>query len=250
MGELIRYYRTIHGYSQKDLAHHLHVTVSAVSSWERGQTKPNIDIVAKLAKSMNITLDEFFTIQLNENKEFYSINDELDLERAYFKITQFQLNRDEKSLKIQFTARGLTLYEEFIDDSLRVYIEQRSDTLDPTATIIEESDTYTSKMSPELSNFPIRAKIYTITKWFELKAITSIIIRIQFNGQTVKIKVPETFMNSIGYGLQLTPQNQKMFKTILRSESFTEFLEFYANAQGFDALRKFILNYYVQLTHE
>ena len=250
MGELIRYYRTIHGYSQKDLAQHLHVTVSAVSSWERGHTKPNIDIAAKLAKSMNITLDEFFTVQLNENREFYSINDELDLERAYFKISQFHLNRDERTLKIQLTARGLTLYEEFIDDSLRVYIEQKNQTLDPAWTIIEESDTYTSKMSPELSHFPIRAKIYTITKQYDLQAITGIIIRIQFNGQTVKIKVSETFMNSIGYGLKMTPQNQKMFKTILRSESFTEFLEFYANAEGFDALRQFILNYYVQLINE
>ena len=248
MGELIRYYRTINGYSQKDLANHLHVTVSAVSSWERGNTKPNIDIALKLANSMHITLDEFFTVQLIKENEYYGINDELNLERAYFKVSQFVLDRSTQSLKIQFTVRGLTLYEDFIDDNLRVYVETRNDQLDPTHTLIEEAKSYTLKMSPELEQFPIQAKIYTVTKHYQLKAITGLVFRIQFNGQTVKVKVPQAFMDGIGYGSTINASNKKKFEAILNSDAFTDFLEFYACSRGFDALRVFILNYYQLLT--
>jgi hypothetical protein len=43
IGELIYYYRLVKNYSQNDLANALNVTVSAVSSWERGVNKPGVE---------------------------------------------------------------------------------------------------------------------------------------------------------------------------------------------------------------
>ena len=45
IGELIYYYRLIHNYTQADLAKKLNITISAVSSWERGINKPAVDNV-------------------------------------------------------------------------------------------------------------------------------------------------------------------------------------------------------------
>ncbi|MCD8209761.1 MAG: helix-turn-helix domain-containing protein [Coprobacillus sp.] len=61
IGERIQYYRKLHNLSQSDLASQLYVTTQAVSKWETGNSEPDLDTVAKLAKIFNVTIDDLYS---------------------------------------------------------------------------------------------------------------------------------------------------------------------------------------------
>lgn len=65
LGQVIKQYRVERNLSQADLAHDLDVTISAVSTWERGISKPGIDVLYQLAQGMNISLDDLLTSTTN-----------------------------------------------------------------------------------------------------------------------------------------------------------------------------------------
>ena len=54
----IREARTALGMTQEQLAKAVGVTQAAVTQWENGSTHPSFKILAKLAKTLQITVDE------------------------------------------------------------------------------------------------------------------------------------------------------------------------------------------------
>ena len=58
MGERIRSLRTALGMTQGDLAEKMNVTDKAVSKWERGLSRPDIDSLPKLAETLGTTVQE------------------------------------------------------------------------------------------------------------------------------------------------------------------------------------------------
>ena len=44
--------------TQKQIANQLGVVESCYANWEQGRTEPNIDLLRKLSKILNISLDE------------------------------------------------------------------------------------------------------------------------------------------------------------------------------------------------
>lgn len=69
----IRHYREKIGIEQKELAKRLSVPASAVSNWETGFSKPNLNIICSICDALNITLYELFDIdnplfRLSENE--------------------------------------------------------------------------------------------------------------------------------------------------------------------------------------
>ena len=44
--------------TQKQVSLHLGVVESCYANWEQGRTEPNIDMLRKLAKLFNVTIDE------------------------------------------------------------------------------------------------------------------------------------------------------------------------------------------------
>ena len=57
-GKFIKEIRKKHNLTQKQLADKYHVTYHAVSKWETGETFPDIQLLAPLAKELNVTVDE------------------------------------------------------------------------------------------------------------------------------------------------------------------------------------------------
>lgn len=53
----LRQLRKARGYSQKDLAEKLGVTIAAVSKWETGYTEPSIDVINNLCAVLGSTAD-------------------------------------------------------------------------------------------------------------------------------------------------------------------------------------------------
>ena len=58
IGERIRALRTALGMTQGDLAKKMNVTDKAVSKWERGLSRPDIDSIPKLAEVLGTTVEE------------------------------------------------------------------------------------------------------------------------------------------------------------------------------------------------
>lgn len=46
------------GYTQKEVANKLDVVESCYANWEQGRTEPNIDMLRKLGKIFNISIDD------------------------------------------------------------------------------------------------------------------------------------------------------------------------------------------------
>jgi transcriptional regulator with XRE-family HTH domain len=58
IGERIAAHRTASGWTQGELAQHLHVTHQAVSKWEMGRSLPSIDILYRLTQLFSITIED------------------------------------------------------------------------------------------------------------------------------------------------------------------------------------------------
>lgn len=62
-------YRRKRGISQYALAKQLGVTTSAISQYENGKRKPNISILAEIAKVLGCTVDELINDTSKKEKE-------------------------------------------------------------------------------------------------------------------------------------------------------------------------------------
>ncbi len=60
IGSNIRRLRMAHGLTQRGLAHHLKVSVQAVSKWERGCAYPDLTLLVPIAKLFSVSIDELF----------------------------------------------------------------------------------------------------------------------------------------------------------------------------------------------
>lgn len=54
----LRYIRERNGLTQAELAEKVGVSQGAVSGYEKGSLRPTIDVCAKLAKALGVTMDE------------------------------------------------------------------------------------------------------------------------------------------------------------------------------------------------
>ncbi len=106
IGQVIKQFRLDRNLSQADLAHDLDVTISAVSTWERGISKPGIDVLFQLAQTMNITLDELLTINSNHQtlRDPRAFLEHLDFNDVNVYLTD--LGVEGESLKLSFRITG------------------------------------------------------------------------------------------------------------------------------------------------
>ncbi len=61
--ERIRHYREILGIEQKALAELIGVTKNAVSNWERGRSRPDVNLLPEICEALNITLYDLFNLK-------------------------------------------------------------------------------------------------------------------------------------------------------------------------------------------
>lgn len=63
LGEVIRTYRKSKSMTQEEMAYRLGVTASAVNKWEKGNSLPDIMLLAPIARLLNISLDTLLSFQ-------------------------------------------------------------------------------------------------------------------------------------------------------------------------------------------
>lgn len=57
IGSVIKKYRKEIGITQEEMANRLGVTTPAVNKWENGNSNPDIELLAPIARLLNISLD-------------------------------------------------------------------------------------------------------------------------------------------------------------------------------------------------
>jgi transcriptional regulator with XRE-family HTH domain len=249
IGELIHDYRTTHGYSQLDLATKLNVTVSAVSSWERGVSKPTVDIALILAEDMGITLDEFYTTNKDKQKRgIYQISDQIPFERAFVNVNYLNYDIDRQSIFFGITVHGLTIFKENIEKMFKVKMSNSEASYRPTSLKIEEKSYFKNTTSPEFSFLPISAKIFQIMVEFPYRAFESVQLEIFVNQETAVIPIQSDVIEWIDDGVPFDPKNFDVTNQFLRSEAFNEGLKFLTKVEGTDTLQQFMVMSYEYLS--
>lgn len=104
--ERLKELRKKRGLSQNELAGLIHVHFTQVSRYERGETKPNAEAMAKLAKALDTTVDYLMSGTSDELAQSAGLDKELI---SRFKQVQ-ELSPEEKktvlSLLDAFIAKG------------------------------------------------------------------------------------------------------------------------------------------------
>lgn len=238
IGELIHDYRATHGYSQLDLATKLNVTVSAVSSWERGVSKPSVDIAFILAKDMGLTMDEFYTTNKEKQKRgLYKISDEITFERAYVNVNYLSYDLDHQSIYFGITVHGLTLFKDNIDKLFKVKMANQEVAYSPLSIKIEEKSYFKNTTSPEFNFLPISAKIFQVMVKFPYNPYESIQLEISINQEAAVIPIEGNLIEWIDDGVPFDPTNFDITGDFLRSEAFKEGLKFLAKVEGTETLQ-------------
>ena len=107
IGQNIRNFRKEKGYTQRELAELIGVSVQAVSKWETDTGAPDISLVVPLASALEISTDALFSYELSVNPEDFE-----ELRNDYGKQDVFRSPRastkNYKTLCAYFSAHPQT----------------------------------------------------------------------------------------------------------------------------------------------
>jgi transcriptional regulator with XRE-family HTH domain len=245
IGELIHDYRTTHDYSQLDLATKLNVTVSAVSSWERGVSKPTVDIAYIIAEDMGISMDEFYTTNKEKNSRvFYKISDEITFERAYVNVNYLSYDLDQQSIYFGISVHGLTLWKDNIHKLLKIKMAKQETSYSPLSIKFEEKSYVKNSTSPELNFLPMTAKIFQVMVQFPYNPYESIQLEISINQEVAVIPIEGDLIEWIDDGVPFDPTNFEVSSEFLQTEAFKEGLKFLVKVEGTETIQKlFFMGY-------
>lgn len=95
IGGVIKKYRKEAGFTQEEMANRLGVTTPAVNKWENGNSKPDIELLAPIARLLNISLDTLFSFHEKlsdaEIEEIIRKMDRMFSEKGYEKTYEWAL---------------------------------------------------------------------------------------------------------------------------------------------------------------
>ena len=73
-GAIIRRYRERAGFEASALSRALGYSANAVKNWENGYSRPNLDVIVRMCRILNMPLEVFFGIPGAENLEDQSVS--------------------------------------------------------------------------------------------------------------------------------------------------------------------------------
>lgn len=93
LGEVIRKYRKNKNMTQEEMARRLGVTAPAVNKWEKGNSFPDITLLAPIARLLGITLDTLLSFRgeltAEEVNEIVREGNSLLKEKPYEEVFQW-----------------------------------------------------------------------------------------------------------------------------------------------------------------
>ena len=107
IGKFIASRRKELGLTQQNLADKLFVTDKAISKWERGINLPDITLLDKLSKILNVDIKDILTGEIGSNKQ---INIEEDLARIKKELSEANKKKKNKFIIIVIILLILIIY--------------------------------------------------------------------------------------------------------------------------------------------
>lgn len=248
IGELIYYYRLVKNLSQQDLAEKLHVTVSAISSWERGINKPGIDVAAVLADEMGMTLDDFFRTKEKVNSDtFLQLNQTFAFEKAFLKIKRISLNPKTENLHIKLSIWGVSIDKESLAKTFNAdfYCNQRKCKV--TFKEIHVMENGPSTLSPEFKSLPSLAKRFEISQELDYQLDHDLEIKAQFMDEEAVYFIPGVLIRTIIKGPLFNIHDPEQTLPFLKAPHFKMALEYYSNIDDYQGLQDYLVNLFEQL---
>lgn len=245
IGSLIYYYRLVKNYSQLDLARQLHVTVSAVSSWERGINKPSVDIAVDLANQMGLSLDEFYRIRPKKPKQKqHTLNSTISFEKAYYQIksVHYQLDGPTKALFLRSQIWGVNVNKDVIEQNLNIQFSVNANKVPILSQKIRVHQIGAINISPEFQKLPALSNYYELVYKIDAPGHEDLDIDIIYRDEVAKIVVPELLLKIIA-----KPSNaldNVLFIDIFKTDTFRVVLEYFARQDDLKALQEFLVNQY------
>ena len=96
IGNVIKKYRKESGFTQEEMANRLGVTTPAVNKWENGNSNPDIELLAPIARLLHISLDTLLSFHENltdvEITELIQEMDKMFSVEGYEKTYQWAVN--------------------------------------------------------------------------------------------------------------------------------------------------------------
>jgi transcriptional regulator with XRE-family HTH domain len=206
IGEIIRYFRLLKNYSQKELSDLLNVTESAVSAWERGLSKPGVDIAMRLASEMNMHLEDFYFVPVNQIfSQNYQLFETVKLQRGYFEFNHISVDLNQRTFELAYSLTGLTVDETYINNEIKLILKTSGEEL-PSQRVKPIEKTYVRpQISPELENVPLEAARFNVTENFSLSTADDIQLILIENGSTFIYQLSKAsieLLNQLNNGTQ------------------------------------------------
>jgi transcriptional regulator with XRE-family HTH domain len=245
IGELIHYYRLIKGYSQKDLANHLHVTISAISSWERGLNKPGLDVAMLIADDIGITLDEFFLYRKPKVMlESHGLSDRLTMSNAYVEIHNLCLI-PRTQLQVTLRIKGLSLTKEMIEYySRQLQVRLDGHVIPVTSSILLQDDEKVS-ISPELEANTLAVRCFDCITVMPYKPYQDLDLRLTCQDQVERFVIPGSVIRLLTDDHLMNHKNHEQQASLLSSPDHLEVLQYLAKSQNPQNLQDYIKRLYL-----
>jgi len=245
LGELIHYYRLIKGYSQKDLAKKLHVTISAISSWERGQNKPGLDVAMLIADDIGISLDEFF---LTRKPIFvhkaHHLSDRISMTNAYVEITDLVLMTNNQ-LALTLQIKGLSLTLEMLDyysRQLKVWVDNEPVSIQ--STIVQKDDEKVS-ISPELEAITHPVRCFDCVTQFSYHPYQDVEMRLMCHEQEERYVIPGSTIRLLHEDHPMNHKTTHQQEVLLNSSDHQEVLRYLAKSRNPNSLQEYVKRLYL-----
>lgn len=162
IGNFVRYFRNLHDYSQKELSKILNVTESCISAWERGISKPNIEIALFLSEHLKVDIkDIYFEPEVNMNINSHKIYERICLSRLFIYLKTIAYSNDGE-LAVAMTISGLTIDKNYIQDELSFGLRLEDYSINPKIIEIEKIHKSHPFITPETPPSLIKLESYEV----------------------------------------------------------------------------------------
>jgi transcriptional regulator with XRE-family HTH domain len=199
IGLMIKKYRKRMGYSQEELSKKYGVTIAAISSWERGVSRPGIEVAFEMATDMNLSLEEFFVEKIQH--KHLKLSEKIQIYGGELFIDKINYSYESNQLDIDFIFTSHLVSKAWIEKTFFFSLEQNHTPINPLTYDVEEK-----YLDNELTNPKIH-KGYQIHLVFAIESANPLNLILLFDEVKIIYTVPPYILSlfseqSTGYSFK------------------------------------------------
>ena len=154
VGEKIKYFRTMHGFTQEQLVQATGLSISTLQKYESDERKPKPEQLLKISQALGISINIFMDFDIHTVSDLLSLifkmNEQLDLNFDSQKDTSGNIIPDTLTLSFKnpIINQKLSTYVSFLNKMTGSEREQYTQTLQELETQLLDDNTEIHKTAP------------------------------------------------------------------------------------------------------